>query len=65
MKLKKTLINALEKPIKAKQVWVMDKAGQKREFFGWYKVSSVSIIPAQKLGTKDEYLLLTIDTGIK
>jgi len=60
MKLKKTLVKELSKPIKTKQVWVMDKSGHKRDFFGWYRVHAVRIIPIGAT-TKEEYLLLEID----
>ena len=59
VKIKKSLVKELAKPIKAKQVWVMDKAGHKREFFGWYRVLDVRIIPHGV--AKTEYLLLEID----
>ena len=59
MKIKKTLLKELAKPIKAKQVWVMDESGPRRGFHGWYKVEDVRIVPA--IFGKDEYLLFKID----
>jgi len=60
MKIKKSLVKELAKPVKAKQVWVMDKSGHKRGFFGWYQVHSARIIPMVGK-SKEEYLLLEID----